>query len=204
MKVGRLPRLLRKFVRVTNRFLVFRQRLRAVISIVSGLLCIVTVSLWVLSYHHGVGARYRIKSSGTLGIWSLKGQVDLYSEPEISPNQFPEGLSCHSLPMSWTGLKDSIDGYASSPDASTFWIFGFGSLMARTSRGELYWFTTPHWSLVLLFAIPPAIQLRALIGARRQERLGKCPECGYDLRATPDRCPECGKPMLASGNDTPA
>ncbi|MDB5297422.1 MAG: hypothetical protein JWO31_3405 [Phycisphaerales bacterium] len=36
-------------------------------------------------------------------------------------------------------------------------------------------------------------RLAAMLAAERQDgRLWQCMDCGYDLRASPDRCPECG------------
>jgi hypothetical protein len=53
--------------------------------------------------------------------------------------------------------------------------------------------------LVLLSALAwsvPAILRQHRAGKRRAA--GLCAECGYDLRASPDRCPECGaQPVLS-------
>jgi hypothetical protein len=52
----------------------------------------------------------------------------------------------------------------------------------------------PYWSVVLLAGIVPAGRgLLIWRRRRRRPRAGYCPNCGYDLRASPGRCPECGK-----------
>jgi len=45
----------------------------------------------------------------------------------------------------------------------------------------------PLWLPTTIFACFALIRLPL-----QRRRVGKCPACGYDLRATPDRCPECG------------
>ena len=52
----------------------------------------------------------------------------------------------------------------------------------------------PFWAVAAAFLSPPAYGVLGWRRRRARLRLarGLCPECGYDLRATPGRCPECG------------
>ena len=55
----------------------------------------------------------------------------------------------------------------------------------------------PYWFFVLLTLPGPCLWLASYLRRRRDRRrraAGRCPSCGYDLRATPERCPECGAP----------
>jgi hypothetical protein len=53
-----------------------------------------------------------------------------------------------------------------------------------------------YWLACCITAAPPAIWLATATSRwwlrRRRGSEGRCPSCGYDLRATPQRCPECG------------
>jgi hypothetical protein len=44
------------------------------------------------------------------------------------------------------------------------------------------------WSLIIAGGVIGIKRRRAW----RRHLAGQCIQCGYDLRATPDRCPECG------------
>ena len=50
----------------------------------------------------------------------------------------------------------------------------------------------PKWFVLLVMAVPVAALAAARLWRRRRGGSGLCPECGYDLRASPERCPECG------------
>ncbi len=55
--------------------------------------------------------------------------------------------------------------------------------------------TLPLWAPLFCFSLLPGMMLvRRHTRQRRAKRVagGLCPNCGYDLRATPQGCPECG------------
>jgi len=67
-------------------------------------------------------------------------------------------------------------------------------------RSSLVNLLVPYWMLAIVTAMLPTQRFfawKAVRRARRRKRLGLCPACGYDLRASPQRCPECGAEQAA-------
>jgi hypothetical protein len=101
-------------------------------------------------------------------------------------------------PRPWTWSHEArIDGFipAYEPNAT---VLGLGWRSVRVYRPVLGGTVTeslllvPYWQPCVLAAILPAWRAATRWGTRRRRRTGRCPSCGYDLRATPDKCPECG------------
>jgi hypothetical protein len=155
------------------------------------LLCLATAVLWVRSYfvydqfyaEIGGGRAW----SDHLALAAYRGTFD----SAFSRLEPPRGQP----PQPWAFR---LDHPSELPAPSSWNNFEF-----RTARGidrgyvyYMQYLCAPAWSLVSAFALLPTIaafrQIRTIRRRRRRARLGCCPACGYDLRATPGRCPECG------------
>ena len=81
----------------------------------------------------------------------------------------------------------------SSNIASGHATTGEASGMTRSGIWEL-----PLWLIAAASLLNPCIFVSRILRSQRNPEQLKCPDCGYDLRATPNRCPECGAASKAA------
>jgi hypothetical protein len=149
------------------------RRLLNLVTVLSLLLCVAVCALWVRSYWRNDVAAY-----------------------EPSPREFWSASSRPSVVhLGHMHIKGrEADDVAGSNPGWQFLGFAWasGSHGGRYGVRHLQVLVVPYWSLALATALMPVGRLYARFRSRRGLGPGHCRNCGYDLRATPDRCPECG------------
>jgi hypothetical protein len=177
---------------IHSKLAIFRRRLFTILSAISLILCITTIGLWVRSYWRADMFRTRDSYDRTprmAGYWinSNYGSLLLARFRDWVPSPHPG-----ENPKGFTYSTDAAEPFPSSNG-----ILGFSVQFADDSKLRpdffRYSIRVPLWLPAILFAIAPTIWFFAPHRRRgKRAKLGLCPTCGYDLRATPDRCPECG------------
>src|SRR4051812_19229388 len=164
---------------------------------VSLALCVAVGVLWVRSYRIGTLVGY-LAQRGTDGMYhdrylaQAEGGIHIVVFRQDVPTAPVYGAGLQIVHFA-VGPSSPRSSQSSSPTRAQ-WSFAGFSYDQRRNLPAREWsdWTIPHWFLVILTTAIPGVWLYRFIKARRVKRLGLCPTCGYDLRATPQRCPECG------------
>jgi hypothetical protein len=162
------------------------------VSVLSLLLCAATCTLWLRSrsamdfvgWHDRQGRRHDLVSiSGYLCYESASGEIAREDAPWM------DGARDSHISFLQTGPRFAREEWKLGPWPGNRWTAAAGS--------HVYIIAVSDSLPAAATAVPPLLWLlllaRRRILRRRLAKSGKCPHCGYDLRATPGRCPECGR-----------
>jgi hypothetical protein len=193
-----------------------KRRLLNLLTTLSLVLCLATAVLWPMSYWSYARfdgyqwASVRDRRQGTTMFRSSHETLATVAaggaQFRTASYQAPERSVVEERTWYQSGRRLSGGGYPLSPSPgpgkiASVTALGF-ELIVCDYRGPAptgasviqneFSVTLPLWFLVAAFATPPVLWARARRRRRLEAEAGKCPACGYDLRATPGCCPECG------------
>jgi len=146
-----------------------KRRLVTLAAAASLLMCVATLRTWARSYFRVATVSYNENDAGTFRKWyvaSVFGRIEYYagSTPGFQPGEIivpVSGWSYRASPIR-AAIKSDRPSYFLKPDgefaSGSFLGFGFAKAEMKTGGTQrALWL--PHWFLVLLFAILPALWL---------------------------------------------
>jgi len=190
-----------------------KRRLFNVLAAVSLVLCVAMLALWFRSigtcdsvaYGRLEDAGYSLStypggvefvatgglSGAWFGIWTPGWHVSSFAwgTPRIKFSMTSGELAIDMGMAAWTPPPNYLLGFGFDYIRQTL-AAPVPAAMSRTHT--LTRAVVPFWFLMLLSATPSLLKLRRSLKQRACRKRQRCVQCGYDLRATPDRCPECG------------
>jgi hypothetical protein len=152
---------------------------------------VLALAMWNRSY--GVEDRFLARSGQDE--WGLRSRWGLvFIELPAVPSAVVGAPFRYDSVSIWRSYSPLID---QEREWDLLVVACYRTIPARYLRPGTTFFLVPYWVFVVsFFAYPAIVAMRTMAGHRHREPL-VCANCGYDLRATPDRCPECG---AATGN----
>jgi hypothetical protein len=165
-----------------------KRRVFNVLTVVSAVLCVATAALWVASFSRAFEIGYRPSPTR---LWYLNCSAGQMFIVRRTGPLTPGPGSPQQGRFTWLTYPHPPLGPTNRHTAFSFLGFEMHSRMVSASANlvAVIW---PCWAVVLSTLLLPARWLQLRWIARRKRIAGMCMNCGYDLRATPERCPECG------------
>jgi hypothetical protein len=168
----------------------------ALFAIISVVLFVASTALLFRSFRNYDELAWYWPDDTCAGVESAKGRfsMDVYvsTDPATSHHLADCDFWWEHRRGGWViNLKRANDSFGVS-------ILGFeagGWHDNRGRGGSMRLVVVPIWFLMLVTGLPPACwfyRIRKNARGAYRRRLGLCPRCGYDVRASPQRCSECG------------